>query len=453
MPKLNATDLFRLRLLPFFKFLPIIIFFFFFPRLTVAQYPLVLELPSSPNPVGSGARALGMGGAFIAVADDATAASWNPGGLIQLETPEMSFVLSGTILSEDIEFQGHPEASGKQSIDYGHLNYLSAAYPFELADHNMIVSLNYQHLYDFHRSWDWVYEYSQPSIYTKPAEFKYEQKGELYALGLAFSSEITNRFSAGITINYWGDFLYKNGWKQNYEHHTKSSVGGIPITYDSYQEEEYEFEGWNAVIGFLWRIWGNMTIGGVLKTPFTADIEHTVSKRDVTYHATLGRTDYFSSVTSEKELHMPMSYGLGISYRFSDAFTLSFDAYRTHWQDFYLEDEKGNKASPISGRDLALPDVDPTTWFRMGAEYLFIGSNFIVPLRTGIFYDPSPAEEKPDDYYGVAAGTGFAWKRFVFDIAYQFRFGNNVGGSEWREGHLPMDVKEHKLYCSLITHF
>jgi len=34
-----------------------------------------LEIPSSFNPVGSGARALGMGGAFIPVADDATAAS------------------------------------------------------------------------------------------------------------------------------------------------------------------------------------------------------------------------------------------------------------------------------------------------------------------------------------------------------------------------------------------
>jgi hypothetical protein len=51
-----------------------------------------VEIPSSVNPVGSGARALGMGGAFIAVADDATAASWNPGGLIQLETPEVSVV-------------------------------------------------------------------------------------------------------------------------------------------------------------------------------------------------------------------------------------------------------------------------------------------------------------------------------------------------------------------------
>jgi hypothetical protein len=51
-----------------------------------------VSIASSPNPVGSGARALGMGGAFIAVADDATAASWNPSGLIQLERPELSIV-------------------------------------------------------------------------------------------------------------------------------------------------------------------------------------------------------------------------------------------------------------------------------------------------------------------------------------------------------------------------
>ena len=52
------------------------------------------SVSSPPNPVGSGARAMGMGGAFVAVADDATAASWNPAGLIQLQTPEMSAVFS-----------------------------------------------------------------------------------------------------------------------------------------------------------------------------------------------------------------------------------------------------------------------------------------------------------------------------------------------------------------------
>ena len=39
--------------------------------------------------IGAGARALGLGGAFVAIADDSTAAYWNPAGLCQLEGREL----------------------------------------------------------------------------------------------------------------------------------------------------------------------------------------------------------------------------------------------------------------------------------------------------------------------------------------------------------------------------
>ncbi len=38
---------------------------------------------------GGGARALGMGGAFAAVADDPTATFWNPAGLSRLDSREL----------------------------------------------------------------------------------------------------------------------------------------------------------------------------------------------------------------------------------------------------------------------------------------------------------------------------------------------------------------------------
>jgi hypothetical protein len=41
---------------------------------------------------GAGARALGMGGAFVAVADDGTTAYWSPGGLSALTSKEISFM-------------------------------------------------------------------------------------------------------------------------------------------------------------------------------------------------------------------------------------------------------------------------------------------------------------------------------------------------------------------------
>ena len=68
-----------------------VLLFFLNNCLDAALYQDV-EFASSPNPVGSGARATGMGGAFIGIADDATSASWNPAGLIQLEKPEISIV-------------------------------------------------------------------------------------------------------------------------------------------------------------------------------------------------------------------------------------------------------------------------------------------------------------------------------------------------------------------------
>src|SRR2546421_11802130 len=69
------------------------------PSTLIAQtLPFGLSLPpsinfaTSPSPVGSGARAQGKALAFIGVADDATAASHNPAGLVQLERPEDSIV-------------------------------------------------------------------------------------------------------------------------------------------------------------------------------------------------------------------------------------------------------------------------------------------------------------------------------------------------------------------------
>lgn len=44
--------------------------------------------------VGAGARALGMGGAFIAVSDDATAGYWNPAGLVYLERKSVLYMHS-----------------------------------------------------------------------------------------------------------------------------------------------------------------------------------------------------------------------------------------------------------------------------------------------------------------------------------------------------------------------
>jgi len=54
--------------------------------------------------MGVGARALGMGSAFTAVADDSTAAFWNPAGLALLERSEGSFMHANLTLDRKYNF-------------------------------------------------------------------------------------------------------------------------------------------------------------------------------------------------------------------------------------------------------------------------------------------------------------------------------------------------------------
>ena len=84
---------------------------------------------------------------------------------------------------------------------------------------------------------------------------------------------------------------------------------------------------------------------------------------------------------------------------------------------------------------------------------MHIGNKYIIPVRGGIFYDPAPAEDDVDNYYGIAVGSGIVYKRLVFDAAYQFRFGRDVGKSNLSHLDFSQDVMEHTFYSSIIVHF
>lgn len=64
------------------------LFIFYYPSVVVGSEKYAGEFLS----IGTGARALGMGGSFVAVADDGTSAYWNPAGLGGLKQTELIFM-------------------------------------------------------------------------------------------------------------------------------------------------------------------------------------------------------------------------------------------------------------------------------------------------------------------------------------------------------------------------
>ncbi len=413
-------------------------------------------IASPPVPVGSGARAMGMGGAFIAVADDATAASWNPGGLIQLERPELSIVGAYGMRQSDYlsESRSIDTSSSDQEVS---INYLSAAMPFHWHK-NMVVSLNYQRLYEFGRSLGYDLSLASPGI-ALDQHVEYDQSGSIGALGVAGALELTPRLSIGVTVNLWTDELgWDNGWNETYHVNSTGTQAGVPVEIDTRIDESYEnFRGVNFNVGLLWETpsWGKL--GAVVKTPFKASIVHRFEFNETTtYGPPLNSTTTGGPFITDEEvtLHMPVSYGLGWSRRFNDLFTLSVDLYRTEWGDYKLVDSQGNEFSPIDGRLKGQSDVDATTHARIGAEYLILlpDKDMALPLRAGIFYDPEPGEGSPRDFYGIALGAGISKQRYSCDLAYQLRWAKDVDAGTLI-ADAEADVWQHTVLLSLIYYF
>ncbi len=418
-------------------------------------YAQDIEISSSLNPVGSGARATGMGGAFIAVADDATAASWNPAGLIQLEKPEISVVYSYFHRKQEYSSSLIPELDSENSMDSDSLNYASFAFPFVFLNRNMIVSLNYQRLFDLNKEINFTLtrEGAMPGD-TKIESIEFTQGGFLYTLSPAYAIQIIPSLYLGATLNFWDNLFGKNGWDSKYMSDNNGTVYGFPVETLSVQEESISFKGTNAHFGFLWQITDALTLGGVYKTAFDADLDKESSFTMAQDWPTLGDHIEPPKVESSEdlELRMPASYGAGLAYRHSDSLTVAFDIYRTEWSRFVLRDESGEEKNPLDKQPINKGRLKDTTQVRMGMEYLIIREKDVIPLRFGIFYDPEPAKGHLDEFYGFSLGSGYARGRIAVDFAYQFRTGNNLTGDIPNIPNSNVDMNQHTVMASAIVY-
>lgn len=123
-----------------------------------------------------GARAMAMGGAFVATANDATASFWNPAGLATLQSREVAVVHTNWLADMDLEYASIAIPAG------GNVFGLS------------LTALNYG-------EWD-VTTIDEP-----------EGTGEKFgaqdlALGLSYARPLTDRFRFGINFKYISQSIY-----------------------------------------------------------------------------------------------------------------------------------------------------------------------------------------------------------------------------------------------------
>ncbi len=422
-----------------------------------------IVISSSPSPVGSGARATAMGSAFIAVADDATAASWNPAGLSQLERPEISIVGSLYHQKEEIRSDsgapGSPSYSGDNSSNNLDLNFMSGVLPFELFNRNIVISASYQKRFDFSKDANISGTRLEGSreLYDS---VDFEQSGGLAAVSPALSIQIIPTLSIGVAVNFWMKEFYRdNAWEVHTlsQGHADIEIAADNVVTIPHASEEHirftGFRGTNATFGLLWNVYGGLRVGGFYQLGFKASVDH--------HRTFIGKSggeydprQFFSALNMD----MPSSFGVGLSYRFSDSFMLTADYTRVHWDEFALIRESGEKTNLIDNPS-GEGDPDPTNTVRIGGEYLWLLKSAVIPIRAGAFYDPQPASGSPNDYFGFSLGSGIVLKRFQIDGAYQLRIGRgdedsnllDITGEGFFEG-VDLDAYQHRFLLSVIVY-
>lgn len=283
----------------------------------------------------------------------------------------------------------------------------------------------------------------------------------MYTLTPAIAIQLTPTLSLGAAFNIWSDLLLDDGWDQIVAVQASGRVVSgnriVPFVSSGRIEEDYGFNGFNVTVGFLWQITSIFSLGGVFRSPFTADVTH---RHTSSLQVTLLDEPSPPSVTTRVsfreslEMDLPMSYGLGLSARLSDRWTVSLDVSRIHWSQLRLEESQQddvllveNGAPAGKGRAILNGDADDTTSIRLGVEYLWIRPSSVIPFRGGVFYDPEPGAGSPDTFVGFSLGTGIGIKQVLFDLAYEFRAGTVKSEAT------DTSVRQHRILASVIYHF
>jgi long-subunit fatty acid transport protein len=381
--------------------------------------------------IGSGARALGMGGAFLARADDATAASWNPAGLSYLRLPEISLV--GVSNNSDTLTKRTTGVTNEDSrVRATEPDFIAAAIPFEAGRFSGAVQFSFQRTLSLD---------AERTIRRQNARIEQDFQGGFDVLALGTGMKVTRSLRVGLTVNHW-----MNGYRQ-----TRAREGVNPTV----QDIDFQLSGWNFNVGVLWSPFENLNLGAVAKTPFTASI--TLERRRQDSIPLLPSESSF--VSDDVRLELPASVGFGASWRPQSPLTISTDYTRTFWssgriRNFYTLPIVGPPAPPDTLFDrLNYPAVDEefqedTEQFRLGVEYVVVGGPIKVPFRGGFFTDRQYFRNeagRPPIFFGATLGTGIIVGPLLVDVAFVRETGDYLDrlGNE-------IDVRIRRFYVSLI---
>ncbi len=150
------------------------------------------------NFAGVGVRAMGMGGAFVGVADDFTATYWNPAGLAQMTEREVHVGFLRNSRTGQSTFNGTAAQSELSNTRFGSLGFV---YPFPVYRGSLVFAVGFQRVKDF----DWsLRQTGMDAVDSLYVDHRFQHEGELALSSMAVAIDVSPSLSLGLALGLSG---------------------------------------------------------------------------------------------------------------------------------------------------------------------------------------------------------------------------------------------------------
>ncbi len=407
---------------------------------------------------GSGARAMGMGNAYLGVADDISSISWNPAGLYKLESTILGLSYTsqrptGEFQSERFNFSTFTLPGERLSFQHGgsfaavtQANFVA---PLRIKGHPFVGSIAYNRVsnefgkqgykLDFFEAFP-VFNEAGTFLYTdtvfETIDIVSELQGGIDAINVGFGTRIRENLAFGTSLNIYSGkaqrnsdvFIFGNDlpWI-NFQHGTFTSLRQLV--------DSNEFSGFNVTLGL--KMDGEVLDAGlVVRTPFSLNQK---SQKVFTLINNINGGPFFTDTTFEIDLltkyDIPLMVGLGLGYHYRENWLFAVDMEYRNFSSASIKIRENLILVPGGNNIEEFTVLNSSQWqwsnvfiVRTGTEYLKKTSVGTIPLRAGLGYVPIPTPNvdvsgtrSTSVSYQFSLGTGIHWNQIKLDFGYMYK--------------------------------
>ncbi len=360
-----------------------------------------------------GARALGMGGAGLALSGQSSSGFMNPASLGFLTRPVLgseSRYRSGGASAE--RFPAGLMAGGLGVLpisnyrpgitsSYGYAD-LALGTPILFLGRRAGLGFGYRRLIDFRGGEESRYTLQSP---FGPAEFGQGSafNGGVDALTPTFAINVSPRISVGASLNFIGGTLTENG-------NQGVATFGQVVARGAYYFQQDTF-GTSTDLGVQYRVSDRLSLGGVIQPGYDLEFKN----GEESYQGLPDPTSQMQVLLIQERdiidhsLSVPTQFGAGMAYTLFDSRgTLAVDYWNRAWSKARIKQEDYNTTLLFADSTNLIsyvpvitpngnfvendPKLSDTHHFRFGFEYMLVGhqneSGIKLPIRFGFRREP-----------------------------------------------------------------